>query len=287
MKKLSQIIASSALLAAVMTSPVSAAGSATLSLSPSSGSYVQGVSFSVTVTETGDNVNVVTAKLTYDASKLTCNSVSGGAAFGGNVSTTCGGGTVTISRYVEAGSPAVNGSQVVGTVNFTAAATGTATVSTAAGSQIASAGSNIWNSATTSASFTLTAPATTGGQGGEGTTTGSGSTAPKSTSTTPKSTAKAATSNTAKTAAPTVAGEATQPAESAPAPAPEATTTAPEAVQTVADTAASTVPTSNAPTWVSGIAVAAAVSGAGYLTAKRNPSLIEKAKSMIPSKGNN
>lgn len=151
-----------------------AAAASTLSLSPASGSIVQGSSKTVSVIEDGDSVNAVTVHLSYDASKLSCNGIGGGN-FGAEVSATCGGGTVTISRYVPAGSPALNGAQVVGTVNFGALAGSGSTSVTFGSSQVASNGVNTLGG-TSGGTYTLTAPVS-GGQGGGGTTTtGGGST---------------------------------------------------------------------------------------------------------------
>jgi len=180
MKKLiTAALAIATIAGSVLAGTAHAAGSASFTLSPSSGSYTQGNSFSVQVHENGSDVNVVTAKLTYDASKLTCTGVSGGSAFPNSVATSCANGTVTISRYTGMdgdGNPTtVSGDQVVGTVGFTATGTGTATVAIAAGSQIASNGSNIWNGSANSGSYTINAPVT-GGQGGGSGSTSTGST---------------------------------------------------------------------------------------------------------------
>jgi len=164
-KLLLSVITTASLLSSTLASSAAAAGTASFSLSPASGSYAQGSSFTVTVRETGDNVNAVTAKLTYDATKLTCTGVSTtGSDFAASSGANCGSGNITIGRYVGLDdttgnpNPAKNGSQVVGTVSFTAvAATGTTAVNFAAGSQIAADGANIWNGSTTGGSYTLTA----------------------------------------------------------------------------------------------------------------------------------
>jgi hypothetical protein len=142
-----------------------AAGSASFSLSPASGTHAQNTNFTVSVMENGSNVNAVTAKLAFDASKLKCVSIGGSAAFANTVVASCGNGTATISRYTAFdgdGNPTtVSGNQSVGTVTFTALSTGTASVSFAAGSQIASSGNNIWDGGTNGGTYTITAPAAT------------------------------------------------------------------------------------------------------------------------------
>ena len=161
--KILQALAIATLIGSVFSGSAYAAGSASYSLSPSGGSYGQNSSFTVQVHENGSAVNVVTAKLTYDASKLSCTGVGGSSAFPQTVTATCGNGTVTISRYIGPydNPTTVSGDQVIGSINFTAiASSGTATVSFASGSQIASGGSNIWNGSTTGGTYTLTAPAT-------------------------------------------------------------------------------------------------------------------------------
>jgi hypothetical protein len=157
MKKVIAAVASASLLAAAVSTPALAANPASVTLTPSSASYTQSNNFSVQIHENGDNVNVTTIKLAYDASKLTCNGVSTGSAFANAITATCGGGSVTLSNYATPGT-AVNGNAVVGTVNFTANATGTTAVSVAPGTQVAGNGSNVWDGAANSATFTVIAP---------------------------------------------------------------------------------------------------------------------------------
>jgi hypothetical protein len=191
MKNTLKTLAVSTVLASTVFGSVQAAGPASFSLSPASGSYTVGNSFSIGVYENGTAVNVVTAKLTYDATKLSCSGVGGSSAFPNTISATCGGGSVTISRYTAPGTT-VSGTQSVGSISFVAIAPGTAAVSVAAGSQIASNGTNIWNGSTAGGSYSIaTAPAggsgggsTSGGSNsGGGSTAGSGSTAGHSSST--------------------------------------------------------------------------------------------------------
>jgi hypothetical protein len=157
-----------------------AAGSASFSLSPSGGTYNINSTFSLMVSETStDAVNVVTAKLSYDASKLQYVGVdASGSGFGGDASTSGGAGSITISRYVTPAGSTVTGTQNVASVNFKAlVGSGSTSVTFAAGSQIASNGSNVWNGSTTGGTYTLATPApaptpaptptpVTGGMGG-------------------------------------------------------------------------------------------------------------------------
>lgn len=137
-----------------------AAGSATFSLSPSASTVNIHSVFGVTVYENGTDVNVVTADLTYDASKLEFVSIdASGSAFANSVSGSGGGGSVGISRYTAPGTT-VSGNQKVATVNFKAVAgSGTASVAMAGSSKIASNGVDTWNHAAVSATYTLATPA--------------------------------------------------------------------------------------------------------------------------------
>ena len=118
-----------------------AAGTASLTMVPSASSTTVGKTISVAIYENGTNVSVVTAGVTYDASKLTCTAVdASGSAFVNGISATCGGGSATISRYVAPGTVGLNGSVLVGRLNFSAIATGSAVLSFTSSTQIASAG---------------------------------------------------------------------------------------------------------------------------------------------------
>lgn len=131
----------------VAQAPVAqAAGTASLTMSPSASSPTVGDTVSVAIYENGTNVNVVTAGVAYDASKLTCTGVDvSGSAFANGVSASCAGGSAIISRYVAPGTPELSGSVLVGRINLNATATGSAVLSFTGSSQIASAGVNTWN----------------------------------------------------------------------------------------------------------------------------------------------
>jgi hypothetical protein len=155
-----------------------AAGSASFSLSPTGSTYNVNSSFSIVISETStDPVNVVTADLTYDASQLQFLGVdANGSDFGGEVSSTGGGGSVSISRYVTPAGGNVTGTKRIATVNFKAlAGSGSTAVSFAGSSKIASNGSNVWNGDTTGGSYNLATPSAGQGGGGMTTTTSNGS----------------------------------------------------------------------------------------------------------------
>jgi hypothetical protein len=143
-----------------MTGQSLAVGSATFSLSPSGTTVNVHTVFGVTIFENGTDVNVVTADLNYDASKLEFVSIdASGSAFPNAVSASGGNGAVSVSRYTNPGTT-VSGNQKVATVNFKAlAGSGSTAVSFAGSSKIASNGSDIWNHAPTSATYSFATPA--------------------------------------------------------------------------------------------------------------------------------
>lgn len=136
-------------------------GSATLSLSPASGSYTTGATISVGIYEDSgsDSIGGVQANLTYNASLLSCSagSIQNSSAFNLSFQSTCGGGSAQIAR--TATTP-VTGSQLVATINFTASAAGTATISFASGSDVVRS-TDYGNETLTTVggSYTITTPA--------------------------------------------------------------------------------------------------------------------------------
>lgn len=207
MKKLFVSTIVTAGLALFAAAPAMAATPASFSLSPSNGTKTVGSTLSVGIYENGDNVNAVTVKLSYDATKLSCAGIGGSGAFPSEISASCGGGSVTISRYVAPGNPAVNGSQLVGTLNFAVVnPAASSSLSFAAGSQIASNGTNTWDGGSFGGSYVfvaapVTPPSTTNpGRGGDST---PGTTAPsgQSTNGTPAQGTTSTSSSNAATAA--------------------------------------------------------------------------------------
>ena len=200
MKRITFIGAAIALVVTLLSSlggQAAAAGSATFSLSPSSNTVNINTVFGVTVYENGTDVNVITADLTYDASKLELIGIDAtGSAFANSVSASGGSGSVDISRYTAPGST-VNGNQKIATVNFKAVVgSGTANVSMASSSKIVSNGVDTWNHAAASSAYTLVTPASAP------TPTPPTSPAPTQSSSTPKTSNTPAATKTA-TATPT------------------------------------------------------------------------------------
>src|SRR3989344_3356009 len=118
--------------------PVSkAAGTATMTLSPTSLSVNQNSSFSVQVREdsAAETVNAVSAYLTFDVNKLTVANVSTtGTAFEMEVENVVGSGTINITRGTTTPK---TGNQLIATITFTAKISpGATSISFAAGSAV-------------------------------------------------------------------------------------------------------------------------------------------------------
>lgn len=138
------------------------AGSATLTLSPNSGSRNINTNFTVTIYENSgsDTVNAVQADLNYDSSKLQfVNLDFGNSAFDLAIVGSGGGGNVTIQR-AKTGAP-LAGSQIVAKITFKAlVGSGTASV-TFAGSSVlyrSTDNADIWNHNSTGATYSFTKP---------------------------------------------------------------------------------------------------------------------------------
>ena len=151
-----------------------AAGTASLTLSPSSGSHKGGDTITLTVTENSGStaMNTVEADLSFDASKLQFVSASGAGTSFSNLSATGTSSTAKIVSYtspVSLGGPgSLTGSHAIGTVTLkvkTVSASNSTSVTFADSSGIASAAdsSDIWDHSPTGATFSLTAPASGGG----------------------------------------------------------------------------------------------------------------------------
>jgi len=110
-------------------SGIAFAASASLSLSPSASSVVNGSSVTVSIYENSGSepVNAVQANFSYSASLLQFVSINNAAAFPVAAQSTGGSGSVAIAR---AAYTPVTGSQLVASVSFKAiASSGTATLS--------------------------------------------------------------------------------------------------------------------------------------------------------------
>lgn len=177
----------SALAMSAITAPRAfAAGDAYFSISPSSGSYKVGNTFSVSVYETSnatDQTEGVQANLSYNSSLLQWQSNTLGA-FNAICGTNSGGsGSVNVAC---ASTSTVSGTQLVVSINFKVLASGTASVSMVPGPGSTptdiqnSTEQSVWNGALKSASFSLSAASTSSGSTGtkSNSTSSSGSTSP-------------------------------------------------------------------------------------------------------------
>lgn len=118
------------------------ADTATLYLSPASGSVSKGSILTVSVRENSGNepVNSVQANLSYPANLLDFVSISSSSAWGVVAQNSGGGGSVQIARGAL---PAVSGDQLVASVRFRAKTdSGTASINFASDSAVVSASSN-------------------------------------------------------------------------------------------------------------------------------------------------
>lgn len=147
-----------------------AAGNASFTLSPSSGSYDKNTNFALTVYENSgsEQVNAVDAKLVYDQSKLQFVGVStSGSPFDFCTEKTGGSGTVSIVCAKLGGS--VSGQQQVGKVTFKArVGSGTTSVSFGGNSHIVRSADSedIWNGNTSGGTYNLKSSSTGGGSSG-------------------------------------------------------------------------------------------------------------------------
>ncbi|MDP2702661.1 MAG: cohesin domain-containing protein, partial [Candidatus Rokubacteria bacterium] len=136
------------------------ADSATLYLSPASGSVSKGSILTISVRENSGNepVNSVQANLSYPANLLDFVSISSSSAWGVVAQNSGGGGSVQIARGAL---PAVSGDQLVASVRFKAKTdSGTASINFASGSAVVSANSNTdVKSGERGGNYTLKAPA--------------------------------------------------------------------------------------------------------------------------------
>jgi outer membrane biosynthesis protein TonB len=121
----------------VLTSSASAA-SASMTLTPSSGTIAIGDTISVGVYEDSgaQDVNAAKANLTYNANVLTFVSVTSSPAFSIDAATSGGSGTVNIERGAL---PAVTGNQLIATITFSGKASGSAAVNFTGSSSVLAA----------------------------------------------------------------------------------------------------------------------------------------------------
>ncbi len=198
---------------ALLVNISSAAGTASLSLSPSSGSYSINTNFTVTVYEDSglDTVYAVAAYLEYDQAKLQFVSIDTSTSAFNDTGVSYGGNPpyVNIERK-KTGSP-LTGKQIVGKVTFKALVNSGSSSVTFVGSSILRTPDdiNVWNESETGGTYTMTtpAPAPSGSSSPSGGTTSGSS--PSAGSTT---TSKPSSSTTAKSS-PSTATQKDNPAE--------------------------------------------------------------------------
>jgi hypothetical protein len=114
--------------AVIVARLVFAAGTATLSLTPATGTFSQGDTVSVNIYEDsgGDTVNAVQANFSYPSSLLSFVGITDSSAFGVVAQNSVSGGNAQIARGATT---AVSGNQLVATVRFTALAGGNVNLS--------------------------------------------------------------------------------------------------------------------------------------------------------------
>lgn len=118
----------------------SAQGVNSMYVTPASGTYSVGANYTVSVrVNTTDQVNAVTADLTYSTNLQFVSIDGSGSAFGIDASSSGGGGTVSINRATIT---PVSGDQLIAKVTFKALAAGTGTVGVAGSSQALSSATN-------------------------------------------------------------------------------------------------------------------------------------------------
>jgi hypothetical protein len=140
-------------ISATVNNSVFAANPASFTMSSSAVSVVSGDNVTVSIYENGDGVNVVTTKVTYDASKLQLVSSACGSSLPNFISETDG-----ITCY-GAGGASVSGTVLASSVVFKAlTSSGTAAISVASGSKIVAAGVNTWNGLAPSVTISFSSP---------------------------------------------------------------------------------------------------------------------------------
>ena len=199
-----------------------AAGTASLSVSPSSGSYTTGNNFSVTIHENSGStaINAVETVLAYNPSQLQFVSSTLSSAFDFTPQNSGSNGLVCIVASKLA--TALTNDQTVATVTFRALSAGSSSLNFISGSNGCSGGSNgsaiitqsgaqnIWNGQTAGATFTLKNPSNTSTSAPTPAGTATPSTNPKTSSSSTASganatpTVPAATSSNPKTTSPSV-----------------------------------------------------------------------------------
>lgn len=124
----------------MLTTPVSAQAADSIYVTPASGNYPVGTSFTVSVREnTSTQVNAVQADLAYSSNIQFVSIDASGSAFGIDASSTGGGGVVSMSRGTIV---PVSGDKLVAKVTFKVVAAGKATISMQESSVVLSSSTN-------------------------------------------------------------------------------------------------------------------------------------------------
>lgn len=150
---------------------VHAAGTASFTMSPLSGTYKTGDTINIVLSENSGSteINVVHVELSYDAAKLEYKSTSAASSpFDFSAEQSGGSGKVVLTRGVSAGGK-VTGTQTIASVSFLVlASTGNGSISLGSASEINSFAdaSNVWNGAAISTNYVFQASSTTGGNNG-------------------------------------------------------------------------------------------------------------------------
>jgi len=142
MKRVGYVLAAAAAILLALPAAQSLAASASLYLSPSSGSVIGGSTITLGIRENSGSteVNAVQANLSYPANLFDVTAVNSSSAFNIVAENSYGNGSIKIGRGAL---PAVKGDQLVASVTFTAKTTsGTARVSFVSGSEVDSASNN-------------------------------------------------------------------------------------------------------------------------------------------------
>jgi hypothetical protein len=200
-------------LAVVMTTAIlltnsttQATGADTLTLSPASGSYTTGTTFTVGVYENSysDSINSADADLLFNSSQLQyiSNSTSQGAFSSGLCIPSTSASEVNIGCTLISGS--LTGSQLIETVTFKALTASSTAITFGSQSAIllSSGPTNVWNNASAGATYTLAAPVQSGGGSTSGGSSPSSGSSGGSSGGTTKTTTKSSTSTSHATAAP-------------------------------------------------------------------------------------
>ena len=124
-----------------LTSTVNAQAADSIYVAPSSGSYVVGSTFTISLRENSSGpVNAAEADLSYSTASLQFVSIDGSSsAFGIDAQSTGGSGSVSVSR---GNTSPVNGDQLIAKVSFKALATGTANIQMQNSSVVLSSSTN-------------------------------------------------------------------------------------------------------------------------------------------------